>query len=73
MNTNNSSIVSAQDKRKEKQQKERKMNQYRLLTLKREFPKISVILHIAFTAETHQTEGQWLEEQDNMLNYECSE
>jgi hypothetical protein len=45
---------------KEKQ-KQRKMNRFRLLTLKQVFLKISVSLHTAFAVETHPPEGQWLE------------
>jgi hypothetical protein len=43
------------------------MNQIRLLTLKQEFVKICVSIHTAFTVETHLAEGQWLEEQVNIL------
>jgi hypothetical protein len=59
-NTNNN--MSAQNKANKKQQKQRKMNHFKLLTLK-----VSVNLHTAFAVETHLTEGQWLEEQGNML------
>jgi hypothetical protein len=42
------------------------MNQFRLLKNK-EFLNISVSLHTAFPDEAHLAEGQWLEEQVNML------
>jgi hypothetical protein len=44
-------------KNKKKQQKQRKINQFRLLTLKQEFLKISVSLHTANTIETHLLNG----------------
>jgi hypothetical protein len=59
----NRSSVTTQGKTDKKQQKQRKMNQFKLLTLKQEFLKISVSLHTAFAVETRLTEGQWLEEQ----------
>jgi hypothetical protein len=45
--------MTAQDKANKKQQKQRKINQFRLLTLKQEFLKLPVCLHTAFAVETH--------------------
>jgi hypothetical protein len=59
--TNNSNIPQKE------QQKQRKMNQARLLKLKHEFLKISLSLQTAFAVETLLAEGQWLEEQVNMV------
>jgi hypothetical protein len=58
--------MTAEDKTKKKQQKQRNMNQFRLLTFKQEFLKLSVSLHTGFAVETHLAERQWLEEQVNM-------
>jgi hypothetical protein len=58
--------MTTQDKAKRNQQKQRKINQFRLLTLKQEFPKLSVNLQAAFAVETHLTEGQCSEGQVNM-------
>jgi hypothetical protein len=38
-----------------------------LFTFKNEFLKISIALQTALAAETHLAEGQWLEEQLNMV------
>jgi hypothetical protein len=43
------------------------MNQFKLLTLRQEFLKISLSLPTAFAVETHLAEVQWLEEQVNKL------
>jgi hypothetical protein len=43
------------------------MNQFRLLTPKQEFLKISLSLHTAFTVETHLAERQWLETHVHMV------
>jgi hypothetical protein len=51
-NTSNSNLT-AQDKTNKKQQKQRKINPFRLLTLKKEFLKISLSLRTVFTVETH--------------------
>jgi hypothetical protein len=59
--------MRVRDKTNKKQEKQRKMNQFRLLTLKQDFLKVSVSLQTAFAVETHLAEGQWLEEQVNML------
>jgi hypothetical protein len=64
MNTNKINMT-AQGKTNKKQQrnkKQRQTNQFRLLTLKQEFLKISESAHIAFAVETYLAEGQWLEE-----------
>jgi hypothetical protein len=39
-------------------QNKQETNQFRLLTLKQEFLKIPVSLHIAFVVQTHLAEGQ---------------
>jgi hypothetical protein len=44
-------------------------NQFRLRTLKHEFLNISVSLQTAFVVKTRLAEGQWLEEQANMLKF----
>jgi hypothetical protein len=49
------------------------MYEFRLLTFKQEFIKISVSLRTAFEVEPHLAEGQWLEKQMNMLKLPCSE
>jgi hypothetical protein len=54
--------MTAQDKTNKKQQKQRKIYQFTLLTLKQEFLKLYVSLQIEFTVETHIAEGQWLGE-----------
>jgi hypothetical protein len=46
-----------------KQQKQRQMNPFRLLTIKHMCLKISVSLQTAFAVETHLAERQWLKEQ----------
>jgi hypothetical protein len=51
----------------EQKKKQRKMDQFRLLTPKQEFLKISVSLHNAFAVEIHVAQGQWLQEQVNMM------
>jgi hypothetical protein len=43
------------------------MNQFRVSTRKKVFLKISVSLHTTFAIESRLTEGQWLEEQVNVL------
>jgi hypothetical protein len=65
-NTNNGTTTT-KDKTNKKQQKQRNINQFRWLTLKHEFLKIYVNLQTAFAAETHLAEGQWLEEQVNVV------
>jgi hypothetical protein len=52
--------MTAQDKTNKKQQKQRKMNHFWLLTLKHEFL-------TAFAAETHPADVQRPEEQVNLL------
>lgn len=59
--------MTAQGKLNKKQQKQIKINQLRLLTLKEEFLKIRVSLRTAFAVKTHLAEGQWLDEQMNIL------
>jgi hypothetical protein len=54
-------------KHKDKTNKGNKNDQLRLFIFKREFLKISVDLRTALAAETHLAEGQWLEEQLNMV------
>jgi hypothetical protein len=53
-------------KQQKKQYKQRKINQFRLLTLKQEFLEISVCSQTAFAVETHLAGGQWLEEVTNV-------
>jgi hypothetical protein len=65
MNTNNSNMT-AQYKANKTQQKQRKINKFRLLALKQKFLKISLSLKTAFLVETHLAVGQWLEGQVNM-------
>jgi hypothetical protein len=43
------------------------MDQLRVFTLKYDLLKLSVDLQIAFAAETHLAEGQWLKEQLNVV------
>jgi hypothetical protein len=43
------------------------MDQLRLFTVKHDLLKISVHLQTAFAADTHLAEGQWLEEQLNVV------
>jgi hypothetical protein len=43
------------------------LNQLRLFELKNKFLKISEDLQTALTAEAHLAEGQWLDEQLNMV------
>jgi hypothetical protein len=43
------------------------MGQLGLLTVKHEFLKLFAYLQTAFAVETHLAEGQWLEEQVNMV------
>jgi hypothetical protein len=59
--------MTTQGKTDEEQQKQRKMNQFKLLTMIQEFLKISVSLQTAFAVETRLTEGEWLEEQLNTV------
>jgi hypothetical protein len=47
--------------------KKRKNYQLRLLAFKQELQKISARLQTELAAETHLAEGQWLEDQVNML------
>jgi hypothetical protein len=49
--------------------KTKKINQFRFLTLKQVLLKMYVSLQTAFAVETHLAEGQWLEEQVNMLKF----
>jgi hypothetical protein len=68
VNTNTNSITkTAQDKTTKETTKTKKMNHFRLSTLKQEFVKISVSSCTAFAVETHLAERQWLEKQANML------
>jgi hypothetical protein len=50
--------MTAQNKTQKKQQKQIKIDQFRLLTLKHEFLKLSVSLQTAFAVETYLVEGQ---------------
>jgi hypothetical protein len=59
--------MRVRNKTNNKKQKQGKMNQFRLLTLKQVFLKVSVNLRTAFAVETHVAEWQWLEEQVNVL------
>jgi hypothetical protein len=43
------------------------MYHLKLFTFKRKFLKMSIDLHTALATGTHPTEGQWLEEQLNMV------
>jgi DNA topoisomerase IB len=52
---------------KKKQTKQGKINHFRLLRFKQEFLKITASLQTASAVATHQSQGQWLEEQVNML------
>jgi hypothetical protein len=54
--------MTTQDKTNKQQQKQIKIHQFRLLTLKREFLKISESLQPALSVETHPAKWQWLEE-----------
>jgi hypothetical protein len=42
-------------------------NEFRLLILNQDFLKMSLSLQTAFAVEIHLADGQWLEEQVNML------
>jgi hypothetical protein len=59
--------MTAQDKQTRNNKKQRKINEFRLLTLKQEFLKLSVNIQTAFAVETLLAEGYWLKEQVNML------
>jgi hypothetical protein len=50
--------MTEQGKTNKKQQEQGKINQFRLLTLKKELLKISVSLRIAIVVETHPIQGQ---------------
>jgi hypothetical protein len=52
----NNSDMTAEDKTNKKQQKQRKMNQFTLLTFKQEFLRPSVSLITGFAVETHLAE-----------------
>jgi hypothetical protein len=58
--------MTKQTRNNKEPKKQRKMNQFRLLTLKQESLKMSVSLYTAFAIETYLAEGQWLEEQVNI-------
>jgi hypothetical protein len=64
-NTNNSD-KKTQDKAN-KNNKTKKMGQLRIFKPKHDLLKISVDLRIAFAADTHLAEGQWLKEQLNVV------
>jgi hypothetical protein len=56
-------------KTQNKEIKQRKSDQLMLLIFKAKFLKTSADLQTAFAAETHRTEGQWLEEQRNTVKF----
>jgi hypothetical protein len=64
--------MTAQNKTKKNRQKQRKVNQFRLLTLK--FLKISFpeLYKLHLRLKQRRAEGQWLEEQVNVLKLRCS-
>jgi hypothetical protein len=63
VSTNTYSNKTTHDKTTTKQ----KMDHLRLFTLKYDLLKVSVDLQIAFAADTHLAEGQWLKEQLNVI------
>jgi hypothetical protein len=60
-------MTKLQQRGQQNKHKNNKMNHLRLFTLKYDLLKISVYLQTAFAAETHLAEGQWLQEQLNVL------
>jgi hypothetical protein len=69
--------MTAQDRTKKKQQKaqqkQRKMNQFKLLTLKEEFLKASVSLETAFAVETHLADDDDSIQFNSLLFYVLSQ
>jgi hypothetical protein len=55
------------NRNKGNKEQNKRRNQLRLFTLKREFLKISPHSQTALGAETHRAEEQWLEEQLNVV------
>jgi hypothetical protein len=56
-------------KRRTRETTRKKSDELMLFIFKGEFLKSSVDLHTALAAETNRIEGQWLEEQQNMVKF----